>query len=64
MFKTNATAIICGETYNVRVITGPDKKGFYMVEVMFAEGDWTEKMGIMKENVWLDEMEVPVQAMN
>jgi len=64
MFKTNATAIMWGETYDVTVLNGPDKGGFYAVEVMFAEGDWTGKMCIMKENVWLDEVVVPVQAMN
>jgi len=64
MFKTNATAIICGETYNVKVIKGPDKDGMTTVDVMFAGGDWIERMGIMKENVWLDLNETPIFAMN
>lgn len=64
MFKTNATAIICGETYEVKVVTGPDVSGFYTVDVMFADGDWTERMGIMKENVWLNENEIPEYTIN
>ena len=64
MFKTNATAIICGETYNVRYVKGPNKDGMCTVIVPFANGDWTEKMAITKENVWLDSKEIPVVAMN
>ena len=64
MFTTNATAIILGETYSVRLIKGPNKDGLCTVEVPFVDGDYTERMAIAKENVWLDDLEVPVYAMN
>lgn len=57
--KYRAEAIICGESYDVNLISGPDENDMCLVDVLFEEGDFVERIGVYKKNVFpLGEMAI------
>ncbi len=50
-FYTNATATICGETYDVRLVSGPNIEGLCVVDVPFGNGEFVERLAVVKANI-------------
>lgn len=51
-FKCNAEAIICGEAYDVKIISGPDDEGICLVDVPFEDGGFVERIGVLRANIF------------
>jgi len=52
VFTCDAEAIICGDTYDVRVVEGPDSDDLCVVDVPFCDGSFIERLAVMKDNVF------------
>jgi len=52
VFECNAEAIICGESYDVKIVSGPDEEGICLVDVPFEDGEFVERIGILKSNIF------------
>ncbi len=51
-FICDAEAIICGEAYDVKLISGPDQYGLYVVDVPFEQGSFIERLAVYKSNIF------------
>lgn len=51
-FECNAEAIICGESYEVRVVEGPDEEDMLKVDVPFWDAGFVESLWIPAGNVF------------
>jgi len=52
VFECNAEAIVCGETYDVRIVTGPGADDLCTVDVPFEGGEFIERLAIIKDNIF------------
>lgn len=50
--KNSAEAIICGESYDVNLIEGPDGNDMCLVDVLFDDGNYAERLGVYRKNVY------------
>lgn len=51
-FETDAEAVICGELFDVKVISGPNIHDLVTVDVPFENGCFVERVAVTKENVF------------
>ncbi len=63
VIESNAEAIICGETYDVIVLSGPNEDGLCKIEVLFDNGNFTETMAISRDNIFprIERKEIQMQ---
>jgi len=52
VFECDAEAIICGETYDVKVVSSPDEDDLCTVDIPFEGGEFVERMAIIKSNIY------------
>lgn len=53
MKKPNAEAIICGETYDVQILEGPNVEGLCAVDVFFDyDDDFVERLAVHHSNIF------------
>lgn len=51
VFECDAEAIICGESYDVKVICGPNNSGLCVIDVLFSHG-FTERIAVNRKNLF------------
>jgi len=60
VFECNAEAIVCGETYDVKIVTGPDDDNLCKVDIPFAS-DFVERVAVLRSNIFpRDEVAVSI----
>ena len=52
VFECDAEAVICGEVYDVSLVKGPDSDDMCLVDVPQGNGDFFERIAVVKDNIY------------
>ena len=52
VFECDAEAIICGETHDVKIVSGPKGDDLCTVDIPFEGGEFVERLAVVKGNIY------------